>query len=735
MHKKNTSFYIAMTNSKIVKIILFFFTLLSACMYGQIDSKNNISPIYDILEEGKIIEELRALTNKAIDGPDINGVYEKVGKHLKPKKNRSTQFKANLHLILASYFNKKSQFDTSIHHAQSVLGLKTFRNDSIKYNVYGLAYHWLGVVNGKMGLIDKAKKWHLKGIETAQKYDDKRIYYMNSFGLANRLSNTGESKESDMALALELYKKCSEYIEYKKMVFGSLINIATIYGIQGNHDEAAKYLKKALEICKKNNDLGCIGTISFNLGITYKKQDNLPLALESISESIKIAKNNGFDRMQIMGYLEKGQVLSLLKKYEEGEVLIFKALDKAKELNLLDNQKAIYFRLKEIAILQNDYKKALDYSEKFNEVSDSIKTLDKDNEISELEVKYETLKKEKEIKVLQVENTNRKLELSNQKEAFKNLKLQQEVKEIENRNQILAIQNASEKKANEINLLKKDQELQEASLIRQKSIKNTILYSFLIILMPIIGLLFMYYQKLQAQSQLNQKEKEVNQQKITTLLKDQELKVIKASIEGQGKERKRIAQELHDSIGGNLAAIKLQLNNPKINEQGYIKGVNHQIDDTYQQVRNLSHNLIPKKFSKNNFCDVLEEYINNIGNASSIKISFAVYPRKDIDILEEELQFEIFKIIQELITNTIKHAQADAVELHLNLADNNVLNVIFEDNGIGFNSEKQTHGLGLSNIQSRLEKIFGTLIIDSRKGRGTIINIEITNIEPVTYPS
>ena len=99
------------------------------------------------------------------------------------------------------------------------------------------------------------------------------------------------------------------------------------------------------------------------------------------------------------------------------------------------------------------------------------------------------------------------------------------------------------------------------------------------------------------------------------------------------------------------------------------------------------------------------------------------------------MQLEIFKIIQELITNTIKHAQADTVELHLNLAKNNTLNVIFEDNGVGFDAEQQPYGLGLSNIQSRLEKIFGTLIIDTRKGRGTIFNIEIANIKPVTYSS
>ncbi|MBQ0740179.1 histidine kinase dimerization/phosphoacceptor domain-containing protein, partial [Aquimarina celericrescens] len=115
--------------------------------------------------------------------------------------------------------------------------------------------------------------------------------------------------------------------------------------------------------------------------------------------------------------------------------------------------------------------------------------------------------------------------------------------------------------------------------------------------------------------------------------KDQELKLIRASIEGQGKERKRIAQELHDSIGGNLAAIKLQLNNTVINGDKKniknIKTINNQLDDTYEQVRNLSHTLVPKKFSKNNFCDVLEEYFNNIGGATDLQTTFVVYPRTE----------------------------------------------------------------------------------------------------------
>src|SRR5690606_39439863 len=95
----------------------------------------------------------------------------------------------------------------------------------------------------------------------------------------------------------------------------------------------------------------------------------------------------------------------------------------------------------------------------------------------------------------------------------------------------------------------------------------------------------------------------------------QELELIKASIEGQDNERKRIAQELHDSIGGNLAAIKLQFGSIANGKKIY-SDINKQIDLTYKQVRTISHNLIPKKFSQNPFLSVINEYMANIGNAS-----------------------------------------------------------------------------------------------------------------------
>ncbi|WP_299443882.1 tetratricopeptide repeat protein [uncultured Aquimarina sp.] len=724
--------YISLSLLRITVVFLLLFTSLG--MNAQIDNKSTSNfPT----GERKIIKNIQTLVNTPSKREEA---YKKVHEQFKKKGRKSDRFKADLSLILSSYFKNTSQIDSAKYYAKKILDLSNFEDDTIRNNIYGLAYHTLGQVNGKIGLNEKSKKWHLKGIDISLKYNDKRIYYVNSFSLANIYIATGEYEQ-----ALDLLEKCQEYKDNQEMVYGCYVNMANIYGYREDYDKTIEYLLKAQEICKKSNRTSCIGTISINLAITYKKLGNPEKALLSFDKAIEIAKTNKYHRMEIIGSVEKGRVLNDLKKYSEAEDIMLLALDKAEKIGFLNEQEKIHYRLKDIAVSQNNFKKALSYYEKYHKIIDSTRSLDKDKEINKLEVEYKTLQKEKEIQFLQVENTNRRLELANREEAIRNLMLEQEIEhkenEIvkkENENKLLSFQNQTEKTLNDNIILKKNQELKDAELkirqdeiTKQKGFKNIILYSFLILLVPVIGLLITYYQKIKAQSELTIKQEEINEEKISSLLKDQELKVIKASVEGQDKERKRIAQELHDSIGGNLAAIKLQLNDSDNKNKDALKGINSQIDDTYELVRNISHNLIPKKFIKNNFCDVLEEYFSNIGGVSSLNTSFIAFPRKEIDLLEENIQIETFKIIQELVTNSIKHAKASSIELQLNLVDNE-LGILFEDDGIGFDADKNAEGIGFRNIRSRLSKISGTIDIDSRIKRGTIINIEITNLTTTT---
>jgi signal transduction histidine kinase len=385
--------------------------------------------------------------------------------------------------------------------------------------------------------------------------------------------------------------------------------------------------------------------------------------------------------------------------------------------------------LRKIAILQDDYKSAYSFFEKSALIKDSINNLQKIKEINELEVKYKTAQKQKEIEALKFENEAKKLTLANQEEAIKNMILQEEISKKNNENTILAYQNSSNKKRNEIALLKKDQQFKALEINQQKKIRWFTIIAFLILMIPIIGLLFQYYKRFKVQHLLNIKHAEISSQKIDGILKEQELELIKASISGQDKERQRIAQELHDSIGGNLAAIKLQVNHLNASDFSNIQKISLQLDETYQQVRNLSHTLLPKKFSQNKFLEVLESYLKNISEASKIKISYIPYPKKEINDLDENIQIEVFKIIQELLTNTIKHAKASEVEIQLNYIEN-ILNVLFEDNGIGFETKNHSKGIGFINLENRIKKLNGSFVIDSKLKRGSIFNIEIPIAEP-----
>ncbi|WP_271406175.1 tetratricopeptide repeat-containing sensor histidine kinase [Tenacibaculum soleae] len=573
----------------------------------------------------------------------------------------------NKNIILAYYFNRKVAIDSSIIYAKKSLKFNTQGSDSIKARRKATVCNLLGKNYNVKGLYKESKKWYLQGIEEAQKYNEKYSYYANTHGLALVYYN-----ERELEKALRFFKECLSYKEDKEITYGSYINIGMIYGELKNYIASDNYFKKAYNMSLIDNNTNAMVAILLNLGNNAQEQKEVSKAKEFYTETIKISKKQGFHQTKIEARIGLGNVYFFLKDYKNAQLSYGIALIGALELGLLAKQLKIYEKLKVLAIKRKNYKDAFYHNSKYFKIRDSINQLQKVEKINELEVRYETIKKEKEI-----------------------------------------------------DLLKKDQELQEFNLKKEKENKKFMLISFLILLVLVIGLLINYYLRLQAQSELNKKEKEINLQKVTTLYKEKELELIKANITGRDLERERIAQELHDSIGGNLAAIKLQLASSNISNPTYIKKVSIQIDDTYNQVRNISHSLVSDKKKGDDFCDEIEMYLNNIGDSSNITASFTAHPKKKINDLPQEIKTEVFKIIQELITNTLKHAKASFMELNVNLSDKKRLNIMFEDNGVGFNFYETKKGLGYLNIKNRLKRINGKLMVDSKKGRGTIINIEI----------
>ena len=236
----------------------------------------------------------------------------------------------------------------------------------------------------------------------------------------------------------------------------------------------------------------------------------------------------------------------------------------------------------------------------------------------------------------------------------------------------------------------------------------------------------MYKRNKQKTSIIIEKNEEINRQRISELFKEYEIKAIRANINGQENERKRIAEELHDGIGGTLSSIKLSLANSlgQPHSQERVTKVMNAIDELCYEIRTISHNLIPPNFKNTAFVDLLNQYFEDFRARYEIELNIAQYPNNELNEIPLNYQVELYRIIQEALTNIVKHAQADTVEIQL-IRHDNYVNLIIEDNGVGFEDLPESGGIGLRNMHSRVHALQGNFEIDSKIGRGTIINIDL----------
>lgn len=633
------------------------------------------------------------------------------------KKNKS---KASVNLLLAYYFNGYSQVDSSMFYTDRALSIQV-SNDSLHHRLMSLAYNLKALNYKSKGLHRLSKKWHLLGIEASQKYNEKNLYYSHIHGLANSYLLLNENEK-----ALEYFNKCKENAKEKAIILGVYINMGAIYSSLKKYDLSNLTLSKAEKLAQKTENKRALASIFLNMGNNRSEVGEVDSALAFYFKAKKISFENGFQNLELILIQNIVDIFIVQKKFDQASLLLSNSIEKAAGLGLLESQMESYKKLSIIFRKKNDFQSALELLTKFHTLKDSINNLQQNKEINRLEVAFRTLEKERAIKVLQVQNINKKLKLKTKDDAIEKLQLEQEIVDKENENSILSLENKAAKRKIEITLLKKKGQLEAVEMKRQKSIQYFILIAFLILLVPIIGLLVMYYQKLQTQSLLHEKEKEVASQNIVSMMKEQELNLIKATVSGQGKERRKIAQEMHDSVGGNLAAIKLQFSQlDKYPENKDL--IYKQLDDTYQQVRDLSHNLIPKNIQNNDFVPLIKTYLKNISKASAVAINISIHSESGVNNLEKRIQNELFAMLQELITNSLKHANATTIDVQFDVVGQHLF-FVFEDNGKGFDMESMKKGIGLSNMKNRIENIQGHLAIDSHPKRGTIVNIEIEKV-------
>jgi signal transduction histidine kinase len=218
-----------------------------------------------------------------------------------------------------------------------------------------------------------------------------------------------------------------------------------------------------------------------------------------------------------------------------------------------------------------------------------------------------------------------------------------------------------------------------------------------------------------------------NQIELRTLQDRRQGDLMSAVFETQESERKRLAEDLHDSVGQVLSAIKLnmhRLHKNAISEssQPLLVDTRKLIDECIQEIRNIIHNVLPPVLTDYGLLAALEALCNKVQQVTNIKVNF--YKNLPEQRFSHDVELALYRIVQELFGNAIKHSNATTIKFSVTKSGDKML-IEFKDDGVGFNINEVKHGFGIKNLESRVQLINGEIDIQSKPSAGTITTIKL----------
>ena len=243
--------------------------------------------------------------------------------------------------------------------------------------------------------------------------------------------------------------------------------------------------------------------------------------------------------------------------------------------------------------------------------------------------------------------------------------------------------------------------------------QETRIYTAVIISVVIIGIIIVYF----IISILRQQRKYVELHKLNIL----------AEITQLEKERGRIAADLHDELGPLLSAVKMKINTFELSDKEdkiQVENTNDHIDQILKRIREISFDLMPNSLLRKGLVTAVKEFVDYLNNDGNIKFNFQ--SEKTI-MVNEAVSINVYRIVQELVHNTIKHARASEVRIELKMTKNGLL-LTFNDNGVGFDYSKESSGnigFGLRSLLNRTEIVEGKMYLHSKIGKGTAYSFDI----------
>lgn len=544
--------------------------------------------------------------------------------------------------------------------------------------------------------IDKLlNRKHIQERKKAILLKHKGSFYRNidSFNLAQR----------ELFSALDLAEKCEDD-ELQAEIHN---NIANLYVNLGDYSSALQHYGFSLDIFNRLNLINKSARTSMNIGVVYENQGRFSKALNEYKTALKNQKIDSVSKAEI--FLNLGSCYLNLDEYDSATTYLIASTEIFNHLNLSSKYNNAKHNLAYSYELSGNYEEAL--KEYKNCYKNSLEVNQKEISIKCLEgamMVYNYLGNKDSVEAYYSMLSDLKNEL------YKN-KLDKSIYEIETRYEV-------KKKDREILIQKllKTEAQKTATVERKAKKQRTWILSLIIaaILLLLGGISLYFIQKNKIKSlQIDQHEKEINE-----LIQQQEQAVYQTKLETENRERKHLANELHDRVGGLLAAVNLHVENlgsgNGLERLNTIQGL---VKDSISEIRSISHNLGNSLHSSG-----LQESLENFarGISASGKVEMEVFYNLHKISPASKTSIELFTIIKEMVSNTLKHAKASLITTQL-LENNNGLQLMYEDNGMGFDPNKVGKGLGLKSIQERVSRLHGIFNLDSQVGYGTTIIIEI----------
>ena len=555
-------------------------------------------------------------------------------------------------------------WDTALMFYDSALFYATRARDTI---TRASAYNNIGLVYWNQSFYDRATESFFKSLYLFEAlHKDK--------GVANTYNNIGlifmEQGRNQEALSYQ--KKglqIREKIKDTQGINDSKLNIALLYTEIGPHDSSLFFFRQIIPYYEKTENHYALGTAYTDLTIYYLEHKIWDSALFYSDKSIHEYELIQSNYRVATSLLNKASIYNQMGKAGKEIQTLIEAQKVLDDESPLRTKSKVLYQLAMAYERQHNYRKAAQLFMEYKTQSDSLYILERDEKIEEINIKYQTEKREKEL--LREKAANERLARE---------KAQAEIR-VYNRNKwIVGISSLS----------------------------------------TIIILLVVAWQE--------RKKRKIQAISDALIIEERE-KGLKAVFDAQENERKRIAKDLHDGIGQQLSAIKMYFQNltrrlidqePELKKD--ISKIDKMITNTGTDVRNISHQMMPKTLTELGLLDAFQDLLDNCFQHTKTKYAFEHMGFSQR--LPLTVEIALYRIAQELLQNIIKHSGATQVDVHLIKTKTHCV-MIIEDNGKGITGDAQSDGIGMLNINSRLQTINGKLNMESETGEGTTATIRI----------